>query len=124
MAIEVRGIPGDHALRGKIERQLTGLLERLAVSPIAAEVQFLDDDGPKGGIAIRCAVLVRVPLRAPVRVEHVAGTPRLAYDGAWPVVERKLVSYQERARDARRRPKKYFAAKRAWSTGSRDEGER
>jgi ribosome-associated translation inhibitor RaiA len=118
MAIEVRGIPGDRVLRGRIERQLTTLLKRFAVSPIAAEVQFFDDDGPKGGVAIRCAVLVRVPFRPSMRVEHVAKTPRLAFDGAWPVVERQLARYQERAREARRRPKKYYVAKRAWAPGT------
>jgi ribosome-associated translation inhibitor RaiA len=41
-----------------------------------------------------------------------AETPRLAFDGALKAFERRLERYRERDRDSRRRPKKYWVAKR------------
>jgi hypothetical protein len=45
-------------------------------------------------------------------VEHLAETPRLAFDAGFSALERLLERYRERQRDSGRRPKKYFAAKR------------
>lgn len=117
MPIEIRGIATDTALRARVERQLTALLQRLAVQAVAAQVTFFDENGPKGGLAIRCALTVRVPYRAPVRVERVAETPRLAFDGGFPTLERRLAESVEQARDERRHPKKYYAAKRVRKLG-------
>lgn len=79
---------------------------------LAAQVAFFDDDGPKGGRAVRCGLTVRVPYRPAVRVEHTAETPRLAFDASFKSLERQLERYREMDRDRRRYPKKYFAAKR------------
>jgi len=117
MAIEIRGIPIDTALRARIDRHLTALFRRLRGGPVTVQATFFDENGPKGGLAIRCALTVRVPYRAPIRTEHVAETPRLAYDGAVPGLERLLQRYEERARDERRHPKKYYAARRAREAG-------
>ena len=117
MPIEIRGIPTDPALRARARRQLTALLTRLSVQPVAAQVTFFDENGPKGGRAIRCALTVRVPYRRTVRVEHLAETPRLAFDGSFPTLERELGEYAERARDERRHPKKYYVAKRVRQLG-------
>jgi hypothetical protein len=43
-------------------------------------------------------------------VEHTAGTARLAFEGGFGALERRLDRYRER--EGGRRPKKYFAAKR------------
>jgi ribosome-associated translation inhibitor RaiA len=112
MTIEIRGIERDAALRARVSRLLGATLEPLRVKPVAARATFFDDNGPKGGPAIRCALTVRVPYRPTVRVEHTAETPRLAFDGAIPTLERQLERYRERDRDRRRHPKKYFVAKR------------
>jgi hypothetical protein len=50
-------------------------------------------------------------------VEHTAQTGRLAFDGAFAVLERQLERYRERDRDERRHPKKYFVAKRLLTGG-------
>ena len=110
MAIEIKGIPKDRGLRADVIRRVTAALGPLAVRPVSAEVAFFDDNGPKGGVAVRCALTVRVPYRPTIRVEHVAERRRLAFDGALPVLERQLERYRERDRESRRRPKKYFVA--------------
>lgn len=112
MPIEIRGIQDDRVLRARVSRQVNAALELLRVAPVSASVAFVDDDGPRGGIARRCALTVRVPYRPAIRVDHVAETARLAFDGALAVLERRLERYVERDRDLRRRPKKYYATKR------------
>jgi ribosome-associated translation inhibitor RaiA len=110
--VEIRGIEQDSALGARISRRMHAVLQPLQVQPIAADVVFFDDNGPKGGRAIRCALTVRLPHRPTVRVEHTAETPRLAFDSGFAVLERQLERYRGRDRDSRRHPKKYFAARR------------
>ena len=109
--IEISGLR-DSALRTRISGRLSAALAPVQVKPLAAQVAFFDDNGPKGGRAVRCALTVRVPYRPTVRVEHVAETPRLAFDASFKSLELQLERYRERDRDSRRHPKKYFAAKR------------
>jgi ribosome-associated translation inhibitor RaiA len=110
--IEVLGISADAALRRRATTAVRDALARLTAWPITAHVTFVDDNGPKGGRAARCAVTVRLPYRPHVRVEKVAETPRLAFDAAMAVLQRDLERYRERQHDQQRHPKKYFAAKR------------
>src|ERR1700674_6053141 len=112
MAIEIRGIKKDTTLGIHVSTRMAAVLGSLRVAPVRAKVTFFDDNGPKGGIAMRCAIDLRVPYRPPIRVEHVAATSRLAFDGAFATLERQIERYRERERDIRRRPKKYFVAKR------------
>ncbi len=109
--IEISGLR-DNALRTRISGRLSAALEPVQVKPLAAQVAFFDDNGPKGGRAVRCALTVRVPYRPTVRVEHTAETARLAFDASFKSLERQLERYREVDRDRRRYPKKYFAAKR------------
>jgi ribosome-associated translation inhibitor RaiA len=91
---------------------MAGALANLAVAPVKGQAAFFDDNGPKGGRAMRCALTVRLPFRPSIRVERSAVTPRLAFDAAFAVLERQLERYRERDRDSKRHPKKYFAARR------------
>ena len=75
---------------------------------MSAKVAFFDDNGPKGGVASRCAFTVKLPYRPALRVEHTAETPRVAFDAGFAALERLLERYRERARESRRHPKKYF----------------
>ena len=100
------------ALRIRSAKLMAGALARLPVGPVRGEVAFFDDNGPRGGPAVRCALTVRLPYRPSLRVERSAETPRLALDAAFPVLERRLARYRERDRDSKRHPKKYFAARR------------
>ena len=117
MAIEIRGIRQDKTLGARVSARITALLADLHVAPVSAKVTFFDDNGPRGGLAMRCAVGVRVPYRPLIHVKHVAATRRLAFDGAFAALERQLERYRERDRDIKRRPKKYFVAGRLLTGG-------
>jgi ribosome-associated translation inhibitor RaiA len=109
--IKITGLERD-PLRGRAMRLMAGALAKLAVAPVKGQAAFFDDNGPKGGLAMRCALTVRLPFRPSIRVERTAETPRLAFDAAFAVLERQLEQYRERDRDSKRHPKKYFAARR------------
>ena len=109
---QISGIERDPALRARTAKLMAATLAKLAVRPVRSEALFVDDNGPKGGRAMRCALTVRLPYRPTVRVERSALSPRLAFDAAFEVLERQLERYRERDRDNKRHPKKYFAASR------------
>jgi phosphoketolase len=88
------------------------LVARLGLQPLEAQAAFTDENGPKGGVDIRCGLTVKLPRRPMIHAEHVAETARLAYDGAAAALERSLARDRDRARALRRRPKKYFVAKK------------
>jgi ribosome-associated translation inhibitor RaiA len=117
MAINIRGIAGNRLLQAHVRKQMSGALARLHVAPLGVQVLFSDENGPKGGIDIRCALTVRLPSWPLVRAEHMGQTHRLAFDQAFAVLERQLERDVERERQSRRRPKKYYVAKRLLSGG-------
>lgn len=115
--VEIHGLPTASPLRTRVTKQVTKVLTPLHAEPVSARVTFFDDNGPKGGKAIRCAVMVRIPHRPDVRVEHTAATPRQAFGESIAALERQLAKYRERQAERRRRPKKYYIAKRLLSEG-------
>ena len=118
MKVDIQGLERDPMLRGRVGRLVGAALETIKAAPVRARVTFFDDDGPKGGLALRCAVNLHVPYRPAIHIEHVAATPRLAFDGVMAALERQLERYRERARENRRHPKKYFVAKRLLMDGT------
>jgi ribosome-associated translation inhibitor RaiA len=112
-AIDIEGLANDPALRTRCSRRARQALARLGVTPLSARINFTDQNGPKGGVSVRCAITVPVPRRAPVHVEHVAPTQGTAFDGALDSLEHQLTRGWRRDREAGRRPKKYYVAKRA-----------
>jgi ribosome-associated translation inhibitor RaiA len=116
MAIEIRGSAGDMVLEAHVQERMAPVVERLRATPSGALVSFFDENGPKGGVDIRCSVTVHLPARRSVHVEHMGETARLAFDAAFEVLERQLERDVERGRESRRRPKKYFVAKRLLGT--------
>ena len=116
MTIAVRDVEisgsRDSALRALISRRVGAALKLLQVTPLAAQVKFFDDNGPKGGRAMRCALTVRLPYRPKIRIERTAVTARLAFDATFKSFERQLERYREKDRDRRRHPKKYYVARR------------
>lgn len=123
MTIDIQGLPTRSALRVRVTRQMNEVLSPLHVKPVAAKVTFFDENGPKGGVAIRCALTVRLPYRPVVRVEHLSDTPRRAFDGGFATLERQLAKYRERRTERPRRPKKYYVAKRLLTGGFRPAAE-
>jgi ribosome-associated translation inhibitor RaiA len=112
MSLEIRGVGIDSALRSRVTTRVTAAVSRLAVSPVTARVTFSDENGPKGGRAMRCAMSLRLPRRTPIQVSEIAETPRLAFDQALAALERQLARYREEFREQKRHPKKYYTAKR------------
>jgi hypothetical protein len=97
---------------GRAQARLTRAIESRGITAGRAILAFTDENGPKGGVAMRCAIELRLPRRRAVRVEHTATTGRLAFDGALDVLERDLTQLVERQREGARHPKKYYAARR------------
>jgi ribosome-associated translation inhibitor RaiA len=97
---------------GRAQARLTRVLESHGITTARATLAFTDENGPKGGVATRCAIGLRLARRPELRAEHVATTGRLALDGALDVLERELTQLVERRRESARHPKKYYAARR------------
>jgi len=114
--IHIEGSIGRSVPRAHIVTRLKEALRRLAVRPAWAHVRFSDTNGPKGGNDIRCALDVALPHQPPAHVEHDGATPRVAFDASYGRLVRQLERSRERRQDARRHPKKYYAASRLlWS---------
>jgi ribosome-associated translation inhibitor RaiA len=111
-SIDIQGLHRSRALRALVTEQLSATFATLRVPPLTARAVFSDENGPKGGETLRCALTVKLPRAAAVHVEEWSSTPRLAFDGALVKLERQLARHREGARALRRRPKKYFVAKR------------
>ena len=111
MKIEFRMRSTGEAARARVMAGLKAVLASLIVEPTVARATVTDENGPKGGLAIRCALEVKQPRRPAVHVEAVATTEQLAFESALAKLERAVARRRGIARDAKRRPKKYFAAR-------------
>jgi ribosome-associated translation inhibitor RaiA len=112
MGIDVRGLRVYPRLRIHITRRMSGVLGRRRIRPISARVTFSDEDGPRGGVGIRCALTVRLPGRPTIRVEHQARTYRQAFEGGFESLRRQLKRTTRRRWQSRRYPKKRFVTER------------
>jgi hypothetical protein len=112
MKIQFRTCSASEATRARVMAGLKTVLAAPVIEPTVARATFTDENGPKGGPAIRCALEVKQPRRPAVHVEAVATTQRLAFESALTKLERAVARRREIARDAKRRPRKYFAARR------------
>ena len=73
--IDIRGISDEHPLQAHVRRTMSAALAHVRPAPLGVQVRFVDDNGPKGGVDIRCALTVRVPFRPSIRVEHMGRPP-------------------------------------------------
>lgn len=119
MTLVMESIALDDPLRPVIQEKMTAIVGRGRTRPTVARVAFSDENGPKGGVDIRCAITIELPRRPTIHASHVAETARQAFDGAVETLGRELKSDQQRRRDAARRPKKYYVAHQ----GLRPDGE-
>jgi ribosome-associated translation inhibitor RaiA len=117
VAIDIDGLRHDPVLRARCARRARQALGRLSVAPAAARINFTDENGPRGGVGVRCAITVPVPRRASIHVEHLAEMHGTAFDAALDTLEHRLTEERRRERESARRPKKYYAAKRALTEG-------
>ena len=102
-----RGRPGD-----SVQKRLSALLTARGIEPSRVSVEFVDQNGPKGGPAVRCAANVTLARHPALHMESVDTTPARAFDAVLDGLDRRLQRFVRRLRDRARRPKKYFAAKR------------
>jgi ribosome-associated translation inhibitor RaiA len=112
LRIVTKGIPAGSRVRVGAGDRILRVLTAKQFRATAAQVRFTDDNGPKGGDAIRCTLTVKLTGRPAIHVEDVAGSGKLAFDGALAKLERRLVRMKEAGRKGRRYPTKYFAATR------------
>jgi hypothetical protein len=110
MTLVMEGIALDDPLRPFILEKMIAVTSRGRLKPTAARVGFTDENGPKGGVGIRCALTVEIPRRPAKHASGLGETPRLAFDAAYTALEHELSRERQRRRDVARRPKKYFAA--------------
>ena len=123
MTIELQGVSRGSRLAERIEKRLSGELRKVRASPVTALVSFLDENGPKGGRAHRCAITVTVPRRPTIRVEDVAEAQWSAFDQSFDRLKRHLAADRERVLKEARYPKKYYAAARLIEAGLEPESE-
>lgn len=116
--IDVQGISPRDPLHTRTVQHLTQVLQRLRLGKAPVRVSFVDENGPKGGPDTRCTITVRFPRRAEVVVEAVGDSARAAFDGAFPSLKRQVVRRRDARRELRRRPKKYYVAKRLLAGGT------
>ena len=101
MTLVMESIALDDPLRPVIQEKMTAIVGRGRIRPTVARVAFSDENGPKGGVDIRCAVTVELPRRPTIHASHVAETARQAFDGAVETLGRELQSDQQRNRSIR-----------------------
>jgi len=112
MIITIEGANHDVALRELVASRLDGLARRHRVRPVSARIGFVDENGPKGGVDTRCALSLELPRRPTLHVNELAASARAAFDAAFEALERRMARDREHGRAQRRRPKKYYVAKR------------
>ena len=112
MRTVVEGLGEDRALRTLVNGKIVASLSRLRVPVTTARVQFTNETGAKGGPTARCAITVDLPRRPELHADAIAETPRLAFEQGFAMLERQVERDRERGREERRRPKKYYLAKR------------
>ncbi len=112
MTVAVQGIGRDATLAARVRDKVSSTIDRLGVRAMTARVRFADENGPKGGVDVRCTLTIGLPRRPPVNVETLAATRRLAFETGLAALARRLERETGRMREVRRRPKKYFVAKR------------
>ena len=110
MTLVMEGIAQDDPLRPFIEDKMTAATNRGRLRPISARVGFTDENGPKGGPGIRCALTVELPRRPIAHANGLGASARLAFDAALAALEHELSRERRRRRDVARRPKKYYVA--------------
>ena len=104
MLTAISGLRGQRRFRSEVVKQLSALLERRRVAPVSVRVAFFDEDGPRGGVAIRCAITLTPRRGRSIRVEHTAGTHLAAFNGGFATLKRKLKRRIERRRRRARYP--------------------
>jgi ribosome-associated translation inhibitor RaiA len=111
MTLLIEGLSADDPLRAVIADKLEAAMRRGRRQPTSARVGFADQNGPKGGIDIRCAVTLELPRRPSLHADAFGANHRVAFDTALEAIGRELQRERSKSRTRNRRPKKYFVAR-------------
>jgi ribosome-associated translation inhibitor RaiA len=100
MKIEIRtsGVTCDEELRAHVERRLGFALGRFAPAISVATVHLADENGPRGGVDLRCRILLRGRRIDGLVVEETATSATAAIDGAAERIGRSVARALDRAR--------------------------
>lgn len=115
MDIEIVGIPKSAIARLRLLPRTRAALTPASGAIRYCRVAFADENGPKGGVAVRCTIDVNLIRRAPIHVGGLGTSEALALRKALDRLHRRVDGVIGTGRDAARHPKKYFAALRAGS---------
>ena len=118
MRVVIEGLGEDRALRTLVSGKVAASLGRLHVPATTARVQFSNETGAKGGPSARCSITVDLPRRPELHADLTAESTRLAFEQAFAMLERQIERDRARGREERRRPKKYYLAKRLLEPGA------
>ncbi|PYO25869.1 MAG: hypothetical protein DMD85_02070 [Candidatus Rokuibacteriota bacterium] len=118
MRVIIEGLGEDRALRTLVNGKIAASLGRLHVPATTARVQFSNETSAKGGPTARCSITVDLPRRPELHADVTGESTRLAFEQAFAMLERQIERDRERGREERRRPKKYYLAKRLLEPGA------
>jgi ribosome-associated translation inhibitor RaiA len=119
MRVLIEGLGEDRALRTLVNGKIAASFGRLHVPATTARVQFANETGgAKGGPTARCSITVDLPRRPELHADVTAQSLRLAFEQGFAMLERQLERDRARGREERRRPKKYYLAKRLLEPGA------
>jgi hypothetical protein len=117
ISVETAGIAERQAARLGVSRRLRDIFTPLGRGVRRCRVAFADDNGPKGGVALRCSIQLHVARWSPIHVEACAASAGQALLEATDKLRRRVERVRIGGREAGRHPKKYFVAKRALVVG-------
>jgi ribosome-associated translation inhibitor RaiA len=121
MRVIIEGLGEDRALRTLVNGKVATSLARLRVAATTARVQFASETGAKGGPNAHCSITIDLPRRPELHADVTAESLRLAFEQAFAMLERQVERDRARGREERRRPKKYYLAKRLLEPGASSE---
>jgi ribosome-associated translation inhibitor RaiA len=110
--IDIELGPKDPELLERMRERVEKAVSKLTTPPVRVLINFEDVNGPKGGVDTRCGITLRIPGRRLLHVEELAANAWLAFTGASEALDRSVQKQTERETTRRRRPKKYYVAKR------------
>lgn len=113
--ILVEGIHNNPAFVERVRARVAEALGRVDPPPTGAKIIFADENGPKGGVGLRCTIVHDMPKRRDFSVAGQGETLEVAFDDAFAALETSVSRDRGRRRALVRRPKKYFLAKRLLS---------
>lgn len=113
--ILIEGIHNNPEFVERVRARVAEALGRVDPQPTGAKIIFADDNGPKGGVGIRCTIVHDMPKRRDFSVVGHGNTFEVAFDDAFAALESSVTRDRGRRRELVRRPKKYYLAKRLLS---------